>query len=54
MGGEYSSLSAGMRHRREVVLGLMEQLRMIVDQLEQELDDSLWPLPTYQEMLFVR
>jgi glutamine synthetase len=54
VGGEYSSLSEGMRHRRDVLLGLMEQLRMVVDQLEQELDDSLWPLPTYQEMLFVR
>jgi glutamine synthetase len=26
----------------------------VVDGLEALVDDNLWPLPTYQEMLFVR
>jgi glutamine synthetase len=27
---------------------------VVVDGLEALVDDNLWPLPTYQEMLFVR
>ena len=32
---------------------LMEDLRVIVDRLETQVDDDLWPLPKYREMLFV-
>jgi glutamine synthetase len=32
----------------------MEAVRAAVDGLEQLIDDGSWPLPTYQEMLFVR
>ena len=32
----------------------MGELRGVVDGLEALVDDNLWPLPTYQEMLFVR
>jgi glutamine synthetase len=32
----------------------MHQLREAVDGLEGLVDDNLWPLPTYQEMLFIR
>jgi glutamine synthetase len=32
----------------------MLQLRETVDGLEAVVDDNLWPLPSYQEMLFVR
>lgn len=30
-----------------------EQLREVVDQLEQHIDDTLWPLPKYRELLFL-
>jgi len=26
----------------------------VVDSLEALVDDNLWPLPTYQEMLFIK
>lgn len=32
----------------------MGELRQAVDTLETLVDDAAWPLPTYQEMLFVR
>lgn len=31
-----------------------DEIRMHVDALETKIDDSLWPLPKYREMLFVR
>ena len=38
----------------ERLLPLMTQLREAVDGLEALVDDNLWPLPSYQEMLFLR
>lgn len=35
------------------VLPLGEELRVVVDQLENSMDDHLWPLPKYREMLFI-
>jgi glutamine synthetase len=32
----------------------MLEVRKAVDALEALVDDDLWPLPSYQEMLFVR
>lgn len=37
----------------EAILKEMTFLRKAVDGLEQEVDDSLWPLPKYGEMLFI-
>ena len=36
------------------LLGLMLKVREAVDGLEVTVDDAIWPLPTYQELLFVR
>jgi len=36
------------------LMPLMHQLREAVDGLEALVDDNLWPLPSYQEMLFIR
>jgi len=36
------------------VLPVMEKLRTVVDDLETIVADDLWPLPTYEEMLFVK
>jgi glutamine synthetase len=32
----------------------MDDVRADVDALEAEVADDLWPLPTYQEMLFIK
>jgi glutamine synthetase len=42
------------KHLRDEVLPAMESLRASVDALEGVMADDLWPLPTYQEMLFIR
>jgi len=36
-----------------VVLPVAEKLRSVVDELETLVDDTLWPLPKYREMLFL-
>ena len=35
------------------ILESMAQLRLLVDSLEKSVDDDLWPLPKYREMLFI-
>ena len=36
------------------VLPYIEKLRRVVDKLEMVVDDELWPLPKYRELLFLR
>jgi glutamine synthetase len=43
-----------LRHCSDTLMSLIGSLREAVDGLETLVDDDLWPLPTYQEMLFVR
>ena len=43
-----------MRYCADVLLPLMSAIRSTVDELESLVDDACWPLPTYQEMLFMR
>ena len=45
---------AHMRYSSDTLMPLMHQLREAVDGLEALVDDNLWPLPSYQEMLFIR
>ncbi|MFN8227282.1 MAG: glutamine synthetase III [Mycobacterium sp.] len=40
-------------HSRDVLLPAMEAVRMAADTLEGVVADDLWPLPTYQEMLYI-
>lgn len=42
------------RHRCDAVLPSMLKLRESVDKLEEIVADDVWPLPTYQEMLFIK
>ena len=42
------------KHLRDAVLPAMAQVRETADTLEGVVADDLWPLPTYQEMLFIR
>jgi len=36
------------------IRGLMDEVREYADALETEVADDMWPLPTYQEMLFIK
>jgi glutamine synthetase len=49
-GGAY----AEAKHLRDKVLPAMLSVRKAADSLEALVADDLWPLPTYQEMLFIR
>ncbi len=40
-------------HARDVLLPAMDAVRAAADALEAIVADDLWPLPTYQEMLFI-
>ena len=35
------------------IIDLSEKLRALIDRLETQVDDSLWPLPKYREILFL-
>jgi glutamine synthetase len=43
-----------LHHCADTLMPLIGSLREAVDGLEALVDDDLWPLPTYQELLFVR
>ncbi|WP_337175330.1 glutamine synthetase III [Paludisphaera sp.] len=45
---------AHARHSRDVVIPAMNAVRAAGDQLETLVAADLWPLPTYQEMLFIK
>ncbi len=49
-----SGAMAHARHMHDKVLPTMNKLRDLGDRIELTVEDSLWPLPTYREMLFVR
>jgi glutamine synthetase len=51
---DFDSTEAHMQHCAQTVRPLMDQVRQYADALETEVADDLWPLPTYQEMLFVK
>ena len=45
---------AHAKHARDVITPAMNAVRAAGDQLEVLVADDLWPLPTYQEMLFLK
>ncbi len=49
-----SSTLEGAKHRRDDVVPAMANVRRFCDRLEGQVPAHLWPLPTYQEMLFVK
>ena len=42
------------KHSRDVVIPAMNAVRAAGDTLETLVSSDLWPLPTYQEMLFIK
>ena len=50
--GGHSSLDDA-RYARDTLLPAMSAVRAAADELETIVADDLWPLPTYQEMMFI-
>ncbi|MHB9132509.1 MAG: glutamine synthetase III family protein [Armatimonadota bacterium] len=48
-----SDVLAHAKHFRDGVIPAMVQVRACADKLESLVDDEIWPLPKYREMLFV-
>jgi glutamine synthetase len=51
---DFASVEDHMQHCAKVIRPAMDELRQCVDALEGEVSDQAWPLPTYQEMLFIK
>ncbi len=51
---DFASPEEHMQFLSKTVRPLMDTVRASVDALEGEVADDLWPLPTYQEMLFIK
>lgn len=50
----FETPEAHMRHCADTLCILMADVRAFADELEGVVDDALWPLPKYQEMLFIK
>ena len=51
---DFDSSEEHMKYFAHTIRPLMDNVREDVDALEAEVADDLWPLPTYQEMLFIK
>jgi glutamine synthetase len=51
---DFANTEAHMQYLANTVRPLMDEVRQFADALEGEVADDLWPLPTYQEMLFIK
>jgi len=51
---DFANAEEHMRYLAQIVRPLMDEVRDYGDSLEAEIADDLWPLPTYQEMLFIK
>ena len=50
----FSSTEEHMQYLAKDIRGFMDKVRIHADTLECEVADNLWPLPKYQEMLFIK
>jgi glutamine synthetase len=51
---DFASTDEHMQYCANEVRNLMDEIRVHADALEAEVADELWPLPKYQEMLFIK
>ena len=51
---DFGSTEDHMQYFAQTIRPLMDKVREYADALEGEVADDFWPLPTYQEMLFVK
>ncbi|MBP7936384.1 MAG: glutamine synthetase III [Phycisphaerae bacterium] len=54
LGHKAKDLKAESEHACKTVVPTMMKVRAVADKLETMVADDLWPLPTYQEMLFIK
>jgi glutamine synthetase len=51
---DFASTEEHMQYCAKDIRALMDEIREYADSLEGEIADSCWPLPSYQEMLFIK
>lgn len=51
---DFATTEEKMQYCAQTIRPLMDEVRSYADALEGEVADSFWPLPTYQEMLFIK
>lgn len=51
---DFDTIDKHLTYAAKTLKPLMEEVRKTADALEAEVGDQDWPLPTYQEMLFIR
>jgi glutamine synthetase len=51
---DFATTEDHMQYSAQTIRPLMDKVREYADALESEVADDFWPLPTYQEMLFVK
>ena len=51
---DFASTEEHMQYFAQDIRSLMDEIREYADTLEGEIADDLWPLPKYQEMLFIK
>ncbi len=51
---DFGNTEEHMKYCATTIRPMMDDVRTDVDALEAEVADDLWPLPTYQEMLFIK
>jgi glutamine synthetase len=51
---DFADTEAKLQYCAQTIRPLMDEVRTFADALEGEIADSFWPLPTYQEMLFIK
>ena len=51
---DFASTEEHMQFCAKTIRALMDEVRSHADALETEVADELWPLPKYQEMLFIK
>ncbi len=51
---DFAALEDHLQFAAQTIRPQMDDVRVDVDALEAEIADELWPLPTYQEMLFIK
>jgi len=51
---DFASIEEHMQFCAKTIRALMDEVRSHADALETEVADELWPLPKYQEMLFIK
>ena len=51
---DFANTEEHMKYCANTIRPMMDDVRADADALEAEIADDLWPLPTYQEMLFIK